>query len=834
MSYNNQEDILYNNKFIKDESLDDLDKEKVENFKDYIEKKKLKDKRKILTDQLEKEMDPNLDQDDLLNTAGLIANASRFSDLSLGIQHNIPEEMLPFYMKNAGSGSGTRIGNLMGSGQGFNQMTLGVSQGGVKRQRRTVINIDSRDRDTEEYPNANSFRIRLNRAFLNIKSIKLLSSEFPNADQPVKRTPSSLRNNKIVWLNEEDLDFSLTPPFPEYSAEVTPGNYTSKSLIKEMTKKMNCIKRSTASGVNTGKNHFFDISIDLDSDIVEIHQLDLTNLITNPISTSIDSQTVTVQQLNHTFSIGDKAYLTGVRGFVGGISPTIFNDFHTVTATTSNIGNGSYGPIVISELNNIIDFTEGSTTRIAVVGKTIFDNPQALASNIAAALNDSGDFTYTVDFGVTSSDRFTINANTTFELNWLTGTNRGISIGETLGYNTAADDTASASYTADSNVPNSTWQFELKVNSVFTDNGGNNGVRSGSLLPFKFLFGSDTATIGPLLGYPAEDSSSDIITPNTTQLTTFANSIVSASIVTGPPRALNLNSPSHGLSNGDYIQISDLVTTPTIASTTVFTRSSRVPIFEVTVVDVDNITIPFPDITAVNPDLGTPRWGSSRINVSHTSHGLSTGDTIRLYRAETVGGIKKININNIPFTITVVDANTYYISTKNAYSESAENGGGDLLRISANNSGSTLYGFAGLQDNTSDGTNLNKEINLNGEDYVFLTSSQLSTLGNSNKRVQDIFAKILLSGVPGSRLFDTAVSNPKIFDEVPLNRLEFLDFELKRQDNEFFDLNGLDYSFSLEIIELIDEIRNTSYSSRRGLREVVDSSSDSNPVINNK
>lgn len=803
MSYNNQEDILYKNKFINNEEHRDISQEEKKKFEKYIAEKALAEKKRVLVKQLEEEIDPNLDQNDLLNTSGLVGG---YTNMSLGIYGNVPNAMLPFDMQQRGQ----------------DQMRLGVGRGGVKRIRTTVVNVDSRDRDTELYPDANSFKIKLERTFLNIKSIKLVSTEFPNSDQPIKSSPSILQNNKIVWLNQEDLSFGLDPVFPEYTATISAGNYTSKTLTNEMTKQMNCIKRSTASGVNTGKNHFFDISINLDTDIVDIHQLELVNLLNNPISTRLNSQTITVQQLNNPFEVGEKAYLNGVRGFVGGVSPTLFNDFHTVTATTGNIGNGSFGPIIISELNNIIDFTEGAVSRIAVVGKDIFDTPADLASNVAVALNSSGDYTYTVDFDSTSANKFTITANSTFDLNWLSGSNKAISIGDTLGYDTTADDTSGTSYTADTNVPNSTWQFELKVNGVFTDTGGSNGVRTGSLLPFKFLFGSDLNTIGPKLGYPIQDSSSDIL--NTTQLTTFANTITTASIVAGPPSVINLNSNAHGLSTGDIIQISDLITTPAISSTLEYTSSSRVPIFQVTRIDDDNITIPFPDINAVNPDLGNPRWGSSRINISHNSHGLSTGDTIRLYNATTTGGILKSSINNIPYTITVIDANNYYISVKNAFAKTATTGGGDFLRISANNSGSTLYGFAGLQDNTSDGTNLNKQIDLNGEDYVFLVCPQLETLGNSNQRVKNIFAKILLTGVPGTRLYNTFLSNPKTFDVSPLTKLETLEFEMKRQDNILFDLNGLDYSFSLEIVEFIDEVRDTGYSSRRGIRELVNPS----------
>lgn len=828
MSYNNQEDLLYQNKFIKDQELQDVDQEQAKEFERYYEENQKNRTRERLVDQLERDaLDPNFAPDDLLNTQGIVQNTN-LNIASLGISQSVPREFLPFELQKSlfGGISGGTIGESDGLVNKGTEHKLGIGTGGVKRERRTVVNIDSRDRDTEEYPDANQFQIQLDRAYLNIKSIALITTEFPNADQPVKRTPASIRNNKVVWINQEDRAFGLSNTFPVYTADLTPGNYAASTLTDEMTEKMNCVKRSTASGEYTGKNHYFDISIDLDTDIVEIHQLDLLPLQNNPISTTLQDQTVTVVQLNHPFEVGDKAFLTGLRGFVGGISPNDLNGFHTVTATTSNVGNGSYGPILITELNNIIDFTESGTNKIAVVGKTIFDNPTELASNIAAALNLAGDLVYDVDFDVTASDKFTIsNATTSFELNWATGTNRGISIGETLGFDTTADDTGTTSYTSDTNVPNSTWQFELKVDGVFTDIGGSNGGRAGSLLPFKFLFGSDLNTIGPLLGYPAEDSSSDIVTPNTTQLTTFSNSVVSASIVSGPPRALNINSPNHGLLSGDRIDIRDLVTTPHISSSGDLVGTGRITTFEVTVVDSDNFTVPFSDITSVNPDLGNPSWGSSKIVVSHTGHGMFTGDTIRLYRATSIADIKSIEINNIPLTIKVIDANSYSIALANSFATSATTGGGDLLRISANNEGSsTLYGFNGLQDNTSDGTNLNREINLGGEDYVLLTCPQLNTLASSNRNVKDIFAKILLTGVPGTRLYNTFLSNPKIFDEVPLNRLNTLDFELRRQDNVLFSLNGLDFSFSLEIVELIDEVRNTSFSSRRGLREVVDPS----------
>ena len=819
-----EEDLLFRNKFVKDEDLEDVPRELALEFKKwYTEKQKEKVREKIVED-LEQDIDPNVDAGDLLNTNAFEGSGS--SAASLAIPQFIPREFMPFDQGTAGSLQRGNSGNGVDKkGSEDNRMRTT----GVKRIRKTIVNIDSRDRDVEEFPNANSFRIFLDRVFLNVKSVELITTEFPNAEQPVKSTPASIQNSKVVWINEEDRGFALTPTFPRYTANLQPGNYTASTLTDEMTTKMNCVKRSTASGVQSGKNHFFDISIDLDTDIVEIHQLELVNLTNNPINTTQNDQTITVFQLNHPFSVGDKIFLTGVKGFVGGISPNDLNGFHTVTATTANVGNGSFGPIVINELNNILDFSEdGNTTvRFASVAKQIYDNPTDLATAVQTAMNDSANTNVSVDFGITFSNSFTINSTSNISLLWDSGTNKSISIGPTLGFDTTFDDGPNTTFTADLILPNSAFQFELKVDGVFTDVAGGNGVRSGSLLPFKFLFGTDLNTIGPLLGYPAEDSSEDITTPDTNQLTTFANTIVSASIVTVPFTGVNINSPSHGLATGDFVQIRNLVTTPRLAAGISISEFGLPNVFEVTVTDGDNFVFPFASVVSVNTTISdNPNWGSSKLNVNHGTHGLSTGDTVRLYRAVKVGGIPGLEINNKEFTVTVVDADNYTVATKQ-FATTATTGGGNLIRVSSfNDTPATLHGFNGLQDNTSDGTFLNTAIDLSGENYLFLTSPQLGTISNSNKKVTNIFAKILLTGVPSTILYNTFLSSPKTFDDAPLPRLETLDFELRRQDNNFFSLLGLDYSFSVVITEIIDEVRNTSFSSRRGVRELVNGSNE--------
>ena len=104
---------------------------------------------------------------------------------------------------------------------------------------------------------------------------------------------------------------------------------------------------------------------------------------------------------------------------------------------------------------------------------------------------------------------------------------------------------------------------------------------------------------------------------------------------------------------------------------------------------------------------------------------------------------------------------------------------------------------------------------MQGENYSFLCSPQLSTMMNTGK-VNNVFARISLSESPGSMVF-TFLSNPKNFDTVPLNSLEDLEFSIVNYDGTEYEFNDLDYSFTLEITEIQDVIDNFNLSSKRGV-----------------
>lgn len=216
--------------------------------------------------------------------------------------------------------------------------------------------------------------------------------------------------------------------------------------------------------------------------------------------------------------------------------------------------------------------------------------------------------------------------------------------------------------------------------------------------------------------------------------------------------------------------------------------------FNVTVTGSDTFTVPY----------------SYPIISQGTSGIIGFDQKFYLYNAITVGEISELNINSKEFTVRdILDENTFTFYNSGSFATSIEKGGGSSLYIS-----SLLHGFNGQQTNTKNNV-LNRSINLQGENYSFLCSPQLSTMMNTGK-VRDIFARISLSESPGSMVF-TYLSNPKNFDTVPLNSLEELEFSILNYDGTFYEFNDLDYSFTLEITEIQDVIDNFNLSSKRGV-----------------
>ena len=111
-----------------------------------------------------------------------------------------------------------------------------------------------------------------------------------------------------------------------------------------------------------------------------------------------------------------------------------------------------FNPITITSTNKYLDFSDSapSTLQAVLVEKT-YKDPEQLATALTTAMNaqGSGD-TFTVTYS-SSTGKFTIASDgTPFELLWNTGAQTANSVGATLGFSVAADDTGAGSYLGDS------------------------------------------------------------------------------------------------------------------------------------------------------------------------------------------------------------------------------------------------------------------------------------------------------------------------------------------------------------------------------------------------
>lgn len=113
-------------------------------------------------------------------------------------------------------------------------------------------------------------------------------------------------------------------------------------------------------------------------------------------------------------------------------------------------------------------------------------------------------------------------------------------------------------------------------------------------------------------------------------------------------------------------------------------------------------------------------------------------------------------------------------------------------------------------------------LNTSGDSYILMTNEILSNFENTGP-VQNIFAKIQLNeccnrdSVNGEsrRVFNSYVNSPKIFED-PLTSLSEIEFMFYGRDNILYNFNGADHSFCLRIVELINLPINSHISARTG------------------
>lgn len=283
------------------------------------------------------------------------------------------------------------------------------------------------------------------------------------------------------------------------------------------------------------------------------------------------------------------------------------------------------------------------------------------------------------------------------------------------------------------------------------------------------------------------------------------------------------------LGNGDKVYPSSTTTGTTTSGTTQALNIQTVNPHNLSIGSIVRITfsntLPIPDITGggyiiydiLSPDTFsiinlTDAFDPFTFIPSTITGILGMNNSFYLYNTETIGGINSDFLNSLLFNVRdIIDINTFTFMC-GGYANSIENGGGLPIYIS-----SLLHGFNGAQTNQKNNM-LNRSINLEGENYCFLTCPQLNTMLNTGT-VTNVFARISLDQGPGYVCFKF-LSNPKIFYTVPLDILSELQFSIYNYNNTLYEFNDLDYSFCLRITEIIDYTDVFNISSRRGITDI--------------
>ena len=172
------------------------------------------------------------------------------------------------------------------------------------------------------YPNTNSYKIDLTKAFHNVTNIEIVSSEFAYVDYLFKAN----NNNKIYWQNLEDGKHI-------YSASIIPGNYDPFTFVKHLQKVMNNVKKISSTVEKVVYNNF-NIELNINTHEIKFTSYK-TNILVKPFSVStkiINNQTryiITIKHKNNIVNKHDKITIANAKLFES-IPSTIINTTHEV------------------------------------------------------------------------------------------------------------------------------------------------------------------------------------------------------------------------------------------------------------------------------------------------------------------------------------------------------------------------------------------------------------------------------------------------------------------------------------------------------------------------
>jgi len=668
--------------------------------------------------------------------------------------------------------------------------------------RQTSVSVDSRDRNSKKYIDANKYIIKLNKAFVNVNRVSLKSTEFPNTQQLIRASPAAIANNVIAWQNKTDT-INVNSGIPDessgyitYKTSIEAGNYDASTLQKKIQENMNAVSRKvytvdTSSNVSTTlKNHTFTITVDPITDKTEITSVEFDNF-SNVLHTKEGEKYIFFA--NKTDDAGEvlavHSLKTGARIFIkdandiGGIDDSEINGEHVITQ--DNIING-------------VSVWDGSSTAKA-------DTIYYFSTSTKASLSVS----------YAGGTAVKIGTGIQFRLKW----DLDNTLASVIGYNNEMYPTKlyNKIYLTDGVTPNTDYKYEastsnpLKVtmttNSdvcvIERENGDfTNG--SQSLANDENIHVDNWPEEQPVGGLFPNNIDS-VITNNSYTVTVLAANKLQFVM---PNRATSNETKTF---NGQIHKVNE----------------SYVPLTIYELQTIENFALVV-DNTKIKSRLNiykVSRYSDTKTSVHFTSdHDLIDGDKVFLDFDGLYGYTGTAEIrddsqikassevsNPGGYVVEKIDSSAVSIPLAEFPVDSTWQNVWDVAFES--------YSYSQPQSDQKYGEGiikvLSKGINLDGENYIYMCVDQFPAMTVSSS-VSNVFYKIILNGSPGTTLYNTFVGNAFQPKDGLIPKLEFLNIAFKTQDNELFQFNNAEHSFTLEVTEVVDMPDTSGMSSRRG------------------
>jgi hypothetical protein len=237
--------------------------------------------------------------------------------------------------------------------------------------------------------------------------------------------------------------------------------------------------------------------------------------------------------------------------------------------------------------------------------------------------------------------------------------------------------------------------------------------------------------------------------------------------------------------------------------------------------------------------------GFTRMIINYTNHGLVAGNSITLSNVIGTEEIPTSYLNGVFSVETIIDLNTFTIRL-NRYNNDPTilftNGGTAITLLNPIKS-RLLFSYPNTLGNILGFNNVGAPNSITPYNYtinnydLYDIDVQVNSIGVATQPRQDTrilnvnpnnyililtdipfydqinlfntetyaFAKIMLAGNVENYVYDQFIQLGSIFKE-PLSTLSSINFSFYSPDNQLYDFNGIDHSFTIEIIEDLDDL----------------------------